>query len=114
MNIGHTIRHIRTALDIKQKELSDETGIPQNSLSLLENGMKSPTTATISRICHALSISEPLLYLLSLEEEDVPAQKRGTYKVVHESIMNLSVRMIMSSRKEAIAARHQEFTAIAG
>ncbi len=109
MNIGHTIKILRTALDIKQKELSRETGIPQNSLSLLENGMKHPTTATIGRVCKAFNISEPLLHLLAIEEQDVVQSKRKTYKVVHESIVNLTVRMIMAAREEKPVMSERSF-----
>ena len=57
VEIGKKIKELRLAAKIKQKELSDKTGIPQGKISLIENGQVNLTIRTVELIFDALGYS---------------------------------------------------------
>lgn len=76
MKIGTTIRELRRNKNMAQVELAKRTGLSQTSISLIESNEVRPHQSTIKKICKVLQCSEPVLYLLSITEQDVPKQKR--------------------------------------
>ena len=57
MNIGESIRNLRTYQNITQEELAQKTGISQQHISDIECGKIIPTLATFERILNALDMS---------------------------------------------------------
>lgn len=51
----------RTSLSLKQTELAAKAGIQAAYVSMIENGVKVPTIATLSKIAHALDTSAAAL-----------------------------------------------------
>ena len=91
MNIGLAIRKIRTELSIKQYALAASCGISHTSLCLIENGTKLPSNVTFTRICEELDVPEELIYILAIEEGDVPQSMAETYRQVHPIISGMAV-----------------------
>lgn len=89
MNIGNTIKEVRKEKGISQGELAKLCEISQTSLSQIETGAKSPSKNTLEKICRHLEVSEALIYVLSLEEEDIPENKKDIYKTIYPSVRNL-------------------------
>lgn len=94
MNIGKTISLLRKEKGLSQEEFSKMCGLTQTSLSQIETGATSqPAKRNLEKICNALEVPEYLLYLLSMEEKDVPESKKELYKTlfpaVKEFIINL-------------------------
>ena len=63
LELGLTLRQARLAKGLTQDELAQRIGLPQNALSMIENGRGSdgPTWTTVSRICEALGIEPSFL-----------------------------------------------------
>jgi transcriptional regulator with XRE-family HTH domain len=61
-NIGQTIRVLRTAAGMKQKELAIAAGIQPNSLSLIESGKREPSLSLLRSIARALDVPMSLIF----------------------------------------------------
>jgi len=94
MNIGKSIKTIRRQLKITQYELAEKCGISQTSLSQIETGIKRPSQKTISKICAALDIPESMIYILAMQEADVPASKKNIYQLLFPSIKSLALQIV--------------------
>jgi transcriptional regulator with XRE-family HTH domain len=101
MKIGNAIKLIRKQLDITQIELSEMTGISQTSLSKIEGGSK-PSEANLKKICDALEVPPSVLYMLAMEDTDVPASKKNKYKLLFPAIMNLAMEIVGENNKKLI------------
>lgn len=86
MNLGKAIKSLRKKLVISQTELAEKCHISQSALSCIEMGKKLPAPATIRKICSVLNITEPMIYLLAIQEKDISEGKLEVYKVVHPMI----------------------------
>lgn len=80
MKINKTIKELRIQKGIKQGDLADRIGISQTSLSLIESGAKQPSQDTLKKVCDIFKIPQPFIYYLSLEESDIPENKRELFK----------------------------------
>lgn len=91
MNIGAAIKELRKEKDISQKELSSLTKISPTSLSLIETGAKQPSNRNLAKIAKALNTSISSIYLLAIEETDIPRSKQELFKVLFPSIKQLII-----------------------
>lgn len=94
MNIGLAIKSIRKKLSITQYELAEKCDLSQTSLSQIETGVKRPSQRTISRVCMVLDIPESIIYIVAMQEVDVPASKKNIYDLVYPSIKSLALQMV--------------------
>lgn len=56
VNIGNQIRKARMKAALTQEQLAFKCGLSRNYISLVELGQKSPTIATLARICKAMGV----------------------------------------------------------
>ncbi len=96
MNIGLAIKSIRKKLAITQYELAEKCELSQTSLSQIETGVKRPSQRTISKVCNVLDIPESIIYIVAMQEADVPPSKKGVYELVYPSIKSLALQMVSS------------------
>lgn len=75
--IGSRMKDRRTALNLTQKALSQQSNISVNYLSSIENGKNSPSIDVLSRIAEALDVS--VVYLLNDRIEEM--EKRVSEEV---------------------------------
>lgn len=75
MNLGQTIKSIRKQRDYTQEELATACMITQTYLSQIENNLKDPNLSVLKTIAEKLSLPLPILFFLSLNEEDVEPSK---------------------------------------
>lgn len=94
MNIGNAIKAARKQAGLTQVELADAIGLTQTSLSQIETGAISPSPRTQKKICEVLKISEPLLYLLSIDDKDVPEEKKALYNALYPSLHKLALDLV--------------------
>ena len=94
MNIGLAIKSIRKKLSITQYVLADRCELSQTSLSQIETGVKRPSQRTISRVCMVLDIPESIIYIVAMQEADVPPSKKGVYELVYPAIKSLALQMV--------------------
>lgn len=103
MNIGLAIKSIRKKLNITQYELAEKCELSQTSLSQIETGVKRPSQRTISKVCHVLDIPESILYIVAMQDTDVPLSKRGVYDLVYPSIKSLALQMVSPEHMELVS-----------
>lgn len=60
--IGHVIRVLRTAANLKQKDLARQAGIKSNYLSLVEAGKREPSVNVLRAIAKALNVPISMLF----------------------------------------------------
>lgn len=96
MNIGLAIKSIRKKLSITQYELAEKCELSQTSLSQIETGVKRPSQRTITKVCCVLDIPESIIYIVAMQEADVPPSKKGVYELVYPSIKSLALQMVSS------------------
>ncbi len=102
MNIGSAIKAIRKQAGITQVELSAQTGLTQASLSQIESGLKRPSDRNFKKICKALDVPESIVYILAMEESEVPASKKKIYQMLFPSIKNLAMEIVGQEHKKFI------------
>ncbi len=82
MNLGKTIKDIRGKRNLTQKELATMCEVGQNTISMIESAGKNPNKTTLKKIAEAFKVPVPVLYLLSMEWEDVEESKRDKLKLI--------------------------------
>jgi transcriptional regulator with XRE-family HTH domain len=86
MDLGHTITKLRKDSNITQEDLAQKCNITQAYLSQIENNKKEPNLSTLKDISTALSVPLPVIFFLSLENEDVPEGKRPIFNAMKPSM----------------------------
>jgi len=89
MDLGNTIKRMRKQKSLTQVEFATSCGITQTYLSQIENNLKYPNLATLKIIGEKLNIPLPILFFLSMTEEDVEPRKRDAFKIISPSIQSL-------------------------
>ena len=98
---------IRKQLGVTQEELSRITSISQTSLSKIESGTK-PSEKNLKKICAALEVPPSVIYIMGMEESDVPVSKKKMYDLLFPSIRNLALEIVGSSNKKLISKSHSK------
>lgn len=93
MNIGKAIKEIRKKKGIQQGELAVAIGISQTSLSQIESGLKKPSTSSLNKISEALNVSEPFIYMMSYEEQDIPQHKKEIFKLLYPTVKSMILQI---------------------
>lgn len=102
MNLGVAIRSVRRQLGITQQELAEKSKISQTSLSQIENSVKRPSNKTINSICSVLDVPEAVLYILAMQDSDVPTNKKNVYDMLFPSIKSLALQIVGDENKDII------------
>lgn len=89
MNIGNTIRDIRKNKQLTQGQLANACGVTQTYLSLIESNQKDPTVSTLRKIADQLNMPLPILFFLSIDENDIPEGKKETFQLIGNSMKAL-------------------------
>ena len=89
MDLGSIIKNIRKRKWQSQTEFAQSCGITQTYLSQIENNQKEPNLSTLKDISKNLDIPLPILFFLSLNEEDIPQEKRKAFEIVSPSVKSL-------------------------
>ncbi len=93
MDLGGIIKKLRKHQGLNQTDFAKECGITQATLSLIENNENAPSKSTLENISKSLRVSEPLLYLLSVERKDIPKENAKIYDLFFPSIKEIMVKI---------------------
>ena len=74
---GKILQDERKAKKISQEKLSKLTGLDRTFISLIENGKRNPTFATILKICSALEINPSDLFSIYEKKDPEYHVKKG-------------------------------------
>lgn len=89
MDLGNIIKNIRKQKGLTQNEFASLCGITQTYLSQIESNSKEPNLSTLREISDNLKIPLPILFFLSMTEEDVQPSKRKAFEIVSPSVKSL-------------------------
>jgi transcriptional regulator with XRE-family HTH domain len=89
MNLGNTIQDIRKHKGYTQGKFALECGITQTYLSQIENNQKEPNLSVLKTIADKLLVPLPILFFLSITEEDVQPGKREIFKAIEPAVKKI-------------------------
>lgn len=89
MDLGNIIKTIRKQKGQTQGEFAISCGITQTYLSQIEGNLKEPNLSTLKSISENLEVPLPILFFLSMTEEDVQPNKRKAFQIVSPSVKSL-------------------------
>lgn len=89
MNLGLAIKNIRKQKGLKQNQFAEMCQITQAYLSQIENNAKDPNLSTLKTISNKLEMPLPVLFFLSMENNDVPEHKQHAFGLIAPSIKSL-------------------------
>lgn len=89
MDLGSIIKNNRKQKGQTQNEFASLCGITQTYLSQIENNSKEPNLSTLKTISNNLDIPLPILFFLSITEDDVHPNKREAFGIVSPSVKSL-------------------------
>lgn len=75
--IGRQVREFRTQLDMTVTEVAKQAGLSPGMLSKIENGLTSPSLATLNALSQALNVPVTSLFRRYEEERDVSFVQAG-------------------------------------
>ena len=82
MDIGQAIKILRLQRGMTQGQLAARCGMSANALCSLEKGRAYPPMATVEKLCQAFDIPQSFLLMASIEESDIPEEKRVLYRAL--------------------------------
>ena len=89
MDLGNVIKINRKKKGQTQNEFASLCGITQTYLSQIEGNLKEPNLSTLKLISENLNIPLPILFFLSMTEDDVQPNKREAFEIVRPSVNSL-------------------------
>jgi len=105
MNIGKAIKVLRKQKQLSQEELARTAGVTQAALSHIERG-KRPGEATLEKISAALGVSVSLIYMMSIDETDVPTENADVYQKLFPHIQQLILGLAKKPEKPIVSESH--------
>lgn len=88
MDIGQAIKELRIRNNMTQAQLAERCGMSTNAICSLETGKAYPPKATVDKLCEAFAIPQSYLLMASIEEADMPEDKRVLYRALLEPLRN--------------------------
>ena len=84
MNLGNAIMMLRKEQKISRVKLAERSNLSITALYNIENNLSFPSKETIDRLCASLEIPVSYLMFSSITEEDVPEEKRESFRFLQE------------------------------
>lgn len=88
MDIGEAIKTLRQKQGWTQAELGEKCGMSTNAISSIETGKAWPPKNTVERLCQAFGVPASFLLMASIEESDLPEEKRVLYRALVQPLRN--------------------------
>lgn len=88
MNIGQAIKMLRLQHGMTQTQLAEKCGMSINGISMLEVGKSFPPKSTVEKLCQVFGLPTSFLLMASIEECDLPEEKRVLYRTMLEPLRN--------------------------
>lgn len=82
MELGKVIARFIKQKGMTQVEVAKKIGKSPTALSQIVKGVYSPNPETLDKICEVLEIPKPLLFFMTISEDDVPQEKIELYRML--------------------------------
>ena len=89
MDLGTAIKNIRKTRGQTQIEFASSCGITQTYLSQIESNSKQPLLSTLEDISNRLNVPLPILFFLSLDENDINPEKKEAFELLNAPVKRL-------------------------
>tara|TARA_R110002051_G_scaffold167780_1_gene238459 strand:- start:2044 stop:2334 length:291 start_codon:yes stop_codon:yes gene_type:complete len=89
MDLGLAIKSIRKQKGLKQNQFAELCDITPSYLSQIENNNKEPNLSILKIISNKLGTPLPILFFLSLDNDDINPEKKEAFKMIAPSIKSL-------------------------
>lgn len=89
MEYGRALKICRAAVELSQQDVAKRAGITKSYLSLVEGGKRSPSLATLEKICNAMRVPPHLVMLLAAGPQEIPGPEREKLGEVAQSLLRL-------------------------
>lgn len=86
MNIGKAIKDLRKQKGLKQKDFASLCSISATYLCQIEANQRDANISTLKTISDALDVPLPVIFFLSLDQNDISPQKREAFNILAPSI----------------------------
>ena len=86
MEIGKVIHHLIKKRGLTQLEVANKIGKSATALSQIINGTYNPNPDTLKRLCEVLEVPMPVVYFLSMTEDEIPEEKLELYRMLAPTI----------------------------
>jgi transcriptional regulator with XRE-family HTH domain len=97
MDLGNTIKKLRLQKGLKQNTFAAQCDITPAYLSQIENNLKEPNMSTLKEIATHLGVPLPILFFLSMDNEDVQPAKRKAFEMLAPSIQSMINEFFLNS-----------------
>jgi len=99
MDLGTAIKNLRLQKDLKQNVLAENCDISPTYLSQIENNLKLPNISTLQVIAKNLDIPLPILFFLSINDNDIAPEKRKAFEIIGPSVKSMIGSFFMDPKK---------------
>lgn len=89
MDLGTTLKNLRKQRGQTQQEFATQCGITQTYLSQIESNQKEPNLSTLKSISDKMKVPLPIIFFLSMTEDDIHPSKRKAFGIVNPSVKSL-------------------------
>ena len=97
-SLGEIVTEIRKYKKFSQSALADLLGITQAYLSQIENDQKFPSNALLKKISNIFQIPVSVLMYLTIQENEVPEEKRLAWRMLQPTINALIASVFLSDK----------------
>lgn len=102
MEIGKVIKQLRIRKGYNQSELAKLCDLSQTALSQIETGATSPHDSNLEIIAEKLGVPKPVMYFLCLDENDVPEERRESFRVFYPVIQRMIDQIYLPNSGEVV------------
>lgn len=99
MNIGKSIKLLRTMLNIKQKELAKNIGVSSNYLSMIEANKREPSLSFLKSASKELDVPISFLFMEDMEKiQNLKGKKKKLYNNLKNILFEIQKIRIVSKK----------------
>tara|TARA_R110002096_G_scaffold87452_1_gene200698 strand:- start:392 stop:715 length:324 start_codon:yes stop_codon:yes gene_type:complete len=102
MKLGEVINRLIKNKGLTQVEVAKKIGKSTTALSQIVRGTYNPSPATLEKLAEVLETPLPILYFLSITEDDIPEDKKDLYNILAPSIKEFIVKIFGSDKKDLV------------
>ena len=102
MNLGNAVKLIRTARNIRQRDLAERINVSPNYLSMLEAGKRTPSLDVLKDLAKELDV--PAGLFLMWDESERPSLKESRLRKVRELLVRIQA-IYLGAEEDEFAAQ---------
>ncbi len=102
MELGKVINLLIKRKGLTQVEVAKRIGKSTTALSQIIKGSYNPNPDTLDKICKVLEVPQPILFFLTISEEDIPDDKLELYRVLAPTIKDFLIKIFGEEREELL------------